>query len=333
MAEVKIHLSNTNKPFYEAAVRANVKHKQRVIGGHQSKHAETVAVIGAGPSLGTDAGMLRTRVFNEVWACNRALQWLLNNDYPVTHAIWVDPGPAWQDEWKELPDVHYYVSTSAQPGLLDHLAAHNRRFNIFHNWIGIVSPDPDWKCPLPAHATWEYETWLYATLYPSAPCVGAGLNVVNRALALALFKGFRHITVIGADCATRSLTGAPMPAEGENSEPYKQWVRDQQMYPVGNVATMAATNTHDVYGADAALIEGIIDGRPWACRPDMLISAINLVNLKKEHGHIIELVGDTLPNALVGKDAEFMAKLPQLGADSSITGLVPRGTDADATAA
>ena len=326
VVEAHLHLVNPNRPLYEPHLRENTRWKDHVLNAHNDGVGKRVVICGAGPSLATDIGLLSTRPYDELWGCNRALPWLFHNGWKPTHAVWVDPGDAWTYEWADTYDVTYYVSTCCQPKLLEHLEARGCRFGLFHNWVGIAKPSDDWKCPLPQHAEWEYETYLYGTLYPATVCTGAGLNAVNRALALALYRGFSTITLIGTDCAC--ITGATsMPPEGPDSEPYKAWLKEQIMYPPGNIPSMSATTVYDTYGHDAALLEGVIDGRRWTTRPDMIISAINLVRLKQEHGSRIELVGDTLPNAILGKSEEFMKALPQLNENSALINLASRGDD------
>jgi hypothetical protein len=56
----------------------------------------------------------------------------------------------------------------------------------------------------------------------------------------------------------------------------------------------------------------------------MAITARFLVDMKAYYGDRLVLVGDTLPNALVGKDDEWMDKLPSITAqDGSVVRFTP----------
>jgi len=125
------------------------------------------------------------------------------------------------------------------------------------------------------------EEFMYQRLFPGTCMVGGGLNSVNRALCLALWMGFDPIVILGADCAL-----------GPNDEMH------------------ADGGGPEVAGATALILEGEIDGRTWRTKTDMIVSAVDLVRMKRQFGDRLELVGDTLPNALMDKDDAFLNSLP-----------------------
>jgi len=64
--------------------------------------------------------------------------------------------------------------------------------------------------------------------------------------------------------------------------------------------------------ATAVTLVGTIDGRDWETKPDLIISAIWLVKMAQAIKQL-ELIGDTLPNALMDKDDDFLfQRLPNL---------------------
>jgi len=126
----------------------------------------------------------------------------------------------------------------------------------------------------------EGEEELYKLLYAPAPLVGSGLNVVNRSIPLAIFMGYETIYVIGADCAL-----------GKNDS-----------FHVGETTPETGI-----------ILRGKVNGKRWATKPDMLASACDLVRQKWDRGERLQLMGDTLPNALVDKDEAFLIRCASWG--------------------
>ena len=123
----------------------------------------------------------------------------------------------------------------------------------------------------------EDEFEHYCRTWPPMFMVGQGATVVSRFIGVAEWMGFEHIDIYGADCAF---------AEGDIT------------HANGRAATSAYVNP--VY------MVGDIDGREWRTRPDMLMAAVELVRRARESEGRIRLIGDTLPNALMDKDDEFL---------------------------
>jgi hypothetical protein len=214
------------------------------------------------------------------------------------------------EEWGETFDVRYYVASSVHPDLAKHLIADGRRLTWFHSFLGVDDP-PDWIRPEKCPPKMPYEMWLYTSLYPTSVQVGHGLNSVPRAVCLALFLGFSTIYVVGADCACIP-DAPPMPLWG--TPQYGEWMKQLVFYADGRTAA-------ECYGGDALMAEAPnLDGRRWHTRADMVISARHLLELEAAYPGRIVLVGDTLPNAIRGKDAEWMKNLPSLDGVGKVGG-------------
>jgi hypothetical protein len=145
---------------------------------------------------------------------------------------------------------------------------------------------------------------MYHALYPPTLRCGSGLNAVTRAIDVAVFMGFGKITILGADCALKILK--PMP-EGivANTPEHLQWLRESVIMHANGDHALAS-------GATSLTVGGIIDGRHWETKPDMMITANFLVTMKRHYGKQLEIIGDTLPNALMHKPQKFLDRLPNL---------------------
>ena len=285
---------------------------------------KTLVLCGAGPSLAENAenwfgrlirkmgwvgkqlrriGPLRRRMGicwrgDQVWGCNSALHYLVEQGYPVTHGITVDQTPEMLNEWVSVPDVEYLLATTVHPNLSRYLKDSERRIRYFHNFVGMQGP-------MVGHdgTALPFEDWLYVLLYPPTLRCGSGLNTANRALDVAEYMGFDKIYVLGADCALRF--SSPPPDAEIGSPEHKAWLeQDVVMHADGGHALAS--------GATAVTLSGEIDGRLWVTKPDMVISAVWLLKQAKRSNGRIELIGDTLPNAIKDKPEEFLSRLPYL---------------------
>ncbi len=145
----------------------------------------------------------------------------------------------------------------------------------------------------------EQEQALYGLLYEITALVASGLNVVNRSLGLALAMGYRTIYLAGADCA------------------------------------LGPNDTFHVHGdkAEGIILRGKINGKMWATKADMLVSAVDLAVQKRILGSRIQFVGHTLPRVLATKDDAFLdrcvlfggGRVNEAGAEATLTG-VTQGT-------
>jgi hypothetical protein len=194
--------------------------------------------------------------------------------------------------------VEYLVASSVHPHLTEHLTAHGRRVRFFHNYVGLKERPVSYD-----GRDMSYEDWMYSALYPATVRVGSGLNAVNRAVDLALFMGFERITVLGADCALRIKS--PPPDAPHGSPAHLRWLREDTVMHADGGSALASN-------ASPMTLGGVIDGRYWESKPDMIISAVWLAKFEQLHRGRLVLVGDTLPNALKDKPDEYLRRLPAL---------------------
>lgn len=225
----------------------------------ESGKGKDVIICGSGPSLAKVKNLLKVHPDADVWGCNDALMWLARRGLKVTHGMGIDQSPdLYTTCWTTPPAVQYLLASSVSHQLIAHLVryGHQDRITLFHSFIGF-----------------EGESELYKLLYPPAPMVGSGLNVVNRSIPLAGWMGYGTIYVVGADCA------------------------------LGRRDTFHVGETTPETGI---ILRGKINGRKWATKPDMLASAVDLVHQQREMGERLQLIGETLPNALKDKDDAFL---------------------------
>lgn len=287
-------LAIPNQDHLADQIRANASLVKSMVqeNSHQGK---TLAICGAGPSL---APMVKQSFWwaDEAWACNSALPFLLNKGVRVTHGFTVDQGEEMHLDWPVAYDVDYLLASSVHPSLAKRIVETGKSVTWFHNYVGLKP------------GGLEYE--LYSTLYPPGPQVGYGLNSVPRAMCLALWMGFSTIKVYGADHAARP-TERNLPAWGT-----PEWIPFLQ----STVLYADGRSAFDAYGPDVTIVQGTIDGKHWHTRPDMVISAQHVANLAKVYPDRIELVGDTLPNALLNQSEEWLETCPQLNSEQGVTG-------------
>ena len=263
----------------KAYILHNARYAKRCIGQGWGA-AKTVLICGAGPSLReTFAGTVLRERPDQIWACNSALPWLLAEKLPVTHGVGIAGEDGILQDFKPYPNVHYILSSGVCPTLVRILDRKHRRMWFFHNLINVFP-------------TAEEEVAWYGKLYPQSLVVqGGGYNVTNRAAGLALGAGFSRVVVAGADCCVGMSTD-PMPDTATHGTPILDWAKQQTMYVDGRDPVTA-------YGPKVQLLEGIINGRRFVSRGDMLLSAEQFWRMKQHHPARLELVGDTLPNWLL----------------------------------
>jgi hypothetical protein len=143
----------------------------------------TVAICGAGPSLHAEHKHIGG--VDAVWACNSAVSFLASLCQRVDVAIGIDQTEGLLREWLFPPDVPYYLASSVDPKLVQHLETWKRTVSFFHNHVGFADNEFEHYC-----GTW-----------PPTLMVGEGFTVVSRAIGLALWMGYERVDVYGADCA------------------------------------------------------------------------------------------------------------------------------------
>lgn len=309
-------------------IRRNARYAKTMVGATANEYAgQTVAICGAGPSL-RDYHTTPQPATDQVWACNSALPYLMNHGVRVTHAIGIDQGEGMLEDWARTFDVTYMIASSVHPRLVKHLRNHHRRLQWFHNYLGIPDP-PDWVKPDicvvcqhveagahegHAYTPLTYEIWLYQNLY-QASCIPAyGLNVVARAIGVALYLGFSKIMVYGSDCAAR-VDGPSMP-NAVDPDAYAAWMKEIVVYADGRTA-------FDVYGPKGVMIEASgpnLGWRRWHTRGDMLVTARHLTVIVNTNADRVQLVGDILPNALMDWTPTQWEDVPDMDGKGAITG-------------
>lgn len=275
----------------------NAESINRFVVEENSARGQHLILCGAGPSLAEEAGARCHG--DQVWGCNSALTWLVEHGHRPSHGFTVDQTAEMLREWHSVPDVEYLLATTVHPHLTQFLMGRRRRIRFFNNYVGIRRAPVD--CGdgeiLP------YEDWLYSVFFPPTIRTGAGLNAVNRAIDLAVFMDFAKITVLGADCALR-FTG-PAPNAPIGSKEHQAWLRDATVMHADGGSALASNAT-------MLTLSGLVDGREWLTKPDLMISAVWLEKQRQQYGEKLELIGDTLPNALRGKSDEYLRRLPTL---------------------
>ena len=281
--------------FHDAVKAHATQHHVVREGEAEGQH---LILCGAGPSLAETAAEWCPQG-DQIWGCNSAVTWLQGNGHKPTHAFTVDQTPVMLKEWYSLPDVEYLCATTVHPHLTEFIRSRGRTLRFFHNYVGIKGAPVTFQ-----GETMDYETWLYCVLFPTTVRAGSGLNSVNRAVDVALNMGFAKITILGADCAIRLKRPKPLNmVHGDRA--HRKWLtKHTVMHASGS---NAITN-----GQTAMTMGGLVDGRYWETKPDMIISAVWLEMIRRKSEGRVELVGDTLPNALRNKDVEFLKRLPHL---------------------
>jgi len=305
-------------------IEQNAKYATRMVsrvpGEQQGK---TVAICGAGWSLWDYVREHPRQYAHQVWACNSALPFLMDQGARVTHGFGIDQGEGMLEDWARTFDVKYMIASSVHPKLVAHLRSAHRRLLWFHNFLGLHDPEgwtaPDvclwchqrqdqhtdawdptnsrgmrWVTPPEKHdyQAVSYEMYLYKQFYRDTCQPGYSLNSVGRAIGIALYMGFSTIRVYGADCAC-APDQPPMPSN--ESPHYPAWAKAATVYADGRTV-------HEVYGPKGMVLEGggtDFGGRRWHTRSDMLITARHLVDMVNAWKPRIQLMGDTMPAAML----------------------------------
>ena len=292
-----LQLANPVAEHFPAFIFGNATMCDRVVEQDSAK-GEHIVICGAGPSLADHAAEFAPQA-DQLWGCNSALTWLLAHGHAPTHGFAIDQTTAMIGEWGTAPDVEYLLASSVHPHLTEFLLGRGRSLRFFHNYVGIRH-DPVLRDDGTLMA---YEDWMYSGLYPSTVRVGSGLNAVSRAIDTARYMGAGRITVLGADCALR--VSAPRPDVPMGSPEHLRWLRECTVMHADGGHALASGATPITFG-------GVIDGRHWETKPDLSITALTLRRMADAFPDLIDLVGDTLPNALKGKSEDFLARMPHL---------------------
>lgn len=289
-------LGNSGNDFATVAIE-DLKREERVVKEGSGKGLHLI-ICGAGPTLADHIEEYGPKA-DHVWGCNSAATWLVDNGHPCTHGFTVDQTAHMLEEWYSAPDIEYLLASSCHPHLAKFLTDKGRTFQFFHNFVGIRGR-PDFVDDEGERVT--YENGLYSVCYAPTAIVGSGLNSVTRAIDLACFMGYESIKVLGADCAFQYTEECPQGVDG--SPEHLRWLTECTTMHVDGGHALASEAT-------AVTLHAEIDGRGWETKPDMAISAVWLVMMARGLPHL-ELIGDTLPNAIIDKPDDFLDRLPAL---------------------
>lgn len=269
-----------------------------------SAKGQHLVLCGAGPSLREHIAEWAPQA-DQIWGCNSAVTWLAKEGHKPTHAFTVDQTPHMYLEWRDAPDdIEYLVASTIHPHLSQWLIDTGRRFRYFNNFVGIKKPPVEWADVSGTNRVMSYEEWLYALLFPTTVQAGSGLNTVTRALDVATTMGFDKITVLGADCSIQSKK--PMPYHLKVGSPAQaNWLRTNTTFHADGGHALASEST-------PLVMRAVIDGRQWLTKVDLVISAQWLMKMARASGGKIQLIGDTLPNAIKNKPEKWLARLPNL---------------------
>lgn len=290
--------SMTPEELFDARRALATAHGATYMVEEGSAAGQHIVLCGAGPSLAEHIAEWAPQA-DQLWGCNSAMPWLLAQGYRATHGFTIDQTPMMLAEWASVPEVEYLVASTVHPHLVELLHSRGRTVRFFHNYVGmpgepVEAADGTLLC---------FEDWLYSGIFPSCVRAGVGLNAVPRAIDVARYMGAARITVLGADCALR-LT-APKPDAEMGSPERQRWLREHTVMHADGGSALASGATPITFG-------GLIDGRHWETKPDLVITAQALREMADLDPERIRLIGDTLPNALTGQSAEFLARLPKL---------------------
>lgn len=287
--------------------------KNRYVVGENAAEGQHLVLCGAGPTLAEHAAEWCPQG-DQVWGCNSALTWLLNNGHKATHGFAVDQTPHMCVEWASTPDVQYLLASTVNPNLVSLLRSRERSIQYFHNYVGIQRPPVTYRDENGMLGSMDYETFSYVTGYPPTLMAGAGLNAVTRALDVANYMGFAKITVLGADCSLR-VKGKHMNKLTPGSAKHLKWLRECTVMHADGGHALASDATPTTLSAkiDSGTVDTTVrpgKGRWWTTKPDMVLSAQWLLRLARASGGRIQLIGDGLPNALAMKNEAYLRALP-----------------------
>lgn len=328
----QIQLQSPQNNNYGAFIIGNAQFCDHVV-EENSATGQHLVLCGAGPSLAEHAAEWCPQG-DQVWGCNSALTYLYDRGHKVTHGFAIDQNPEMCREWVTAPPVDYLVASTVHPHLTEYLLSKQRKLIWFHNFVGIKEPpvayalchdcgaSTDYEgtiCPGCASENMERqmmssEDYKYCALYPGTVRAGSGLNAVTRAIDVARFMGFDKITILGADCALRLKSKPPTGSYGTPA--HLDWLKNETVMHADGGSALASNATPVTLGGE--IDSGTPDerirpghGRWWETKPDLMISAVWLVQMVRKIPNV-QLIGDTLPVALLGKTNAYLSMLPKM---------------------
>jgi hypothetical protein len=141
-------------------------------------HDRVVSVVGFGPSLRNTYKQLD----GDIWACNGAHNWLIEQGVIPKYAMFWDASPAIAQFTKPHQDVTYLVASRCHEDVFKALDG----FNVYVMQIGGD----------------ECRERLLEEYRILEPILGGGSAAVTRAMCIATTMGYRKIKLFGADGST-----------------------------------------------------------------------------------------------------------------------------------
>jgi hypothetical protein len=267
---------------------------------------QTVVICGAGPSLAEEAAEWVPKG-DQVWGCNSAMPWLVENGHKCTHGLTIDQTADMLEEWNTAPDVKYILASTVHPHLTSFLLDKGRDIRFTHNFVGVKEDPVSWPDENGVERTESWEDWAYQVMYQGTVRAGSGLNAVTRAIDVALYMGFEKIIVLGADCCIR-FKSKPPDGKGPGDPEFLDWLRKETVMHADGGNALASNAT-------PVVLTGEIDGRLFAIKPDLAVSAVWLTVMRRKLGKRLQIVGDGYVNALKHKSNSFLKRLPNLGGE------------------
>lgn len=206
---------------------------------------------------------------NKIIALKEALRVCRENDIRADYSVSMDPGERQATEMKTpiYPGVTYMVASSCHPSLFEHLR--DQKVEVFHSACGAKDPE-----------TGENEDEMYLRLWTGhIDVMGGGFTVLNRAVMLSHYMGFNKKIMIGADMGWR---------DGEDH------------YFAGAYGLNGNHSGPDINDG------GVIDGRNWNTKMDMLASAADLALAIKHKRWNLHVEGDSLIRSLSKRSEAFI---------------------------
>ena len=310
------NLGNLDRNIRNASRLHKAKNKQRRLRTiyHNQLKGKKAVICGSGHSLTDPEVLTEIRKLKAqghlIVACKHAIRYLTEQSIKVDYGVTMDPSAH-----IARPDIKIYkaqgmthiVASSSDPLLFRYLMA----YEPYETWLNSLKQDEAKQVLTHDYDKWvagnlhfseienhpedlrskillfhsacgvEDEVNLYKKLFKNGDVVGGGYNVVNRAFSAMLYMGIDSFTFAGVDCG---------------------WREDSTFYTFGN---------NPIKGVDLT-DSGAIDGKEWKTRPDMMASAVSLVQKSREQDVQMSFIGDSMPRSLLQKDDAFLEKMLEM---------------------
>ncbi len=231
--------------------------------------ARGAVVCGSGPSLLKPAVLRELREYQrKKWvfiACKESIRLLSERGFDLTYSVSMDPAEHQVEKTKLVEGITYLLAVSCNPVLFDHCLSAGNNVELFMSACGARDEERG-MC----------EVDLYRHYWPDMdlPVMEGGYNVLNRAVVLAFWLGFRRVVVAGGDFGAR--------------DPERAYYAPGAQGKAGNEGAWLTDH-------------GKLDGTPWFTKADLMASAGHLA-LQIKAGAPVKVLGDSVTNALLRHD-------------------------------